>query len=564
MADARSEMGFGVITPLSPRPQGPVTAPRSRRRPTGEPPPLPRELGRAGRGWAWLTAAVLLVWVLVAVAGLGRQIDALDGWVLRHIVALRTHAVTAVAKRLQALGSPHAIVVMRWVILAVALTFRRFRHIAVFLGCVLVSTALAVAIAGIFLRPRPVGVEILGTWSGYAHPSRPIVDVAVTLVGLTYMLAPRGPWRNAAKAATAGYIAALAAARLYLGVEYPTDTLIGVVLGFAITLVAFRALVPTEVFPVTYRPGRAAHLDVGGRRGEAVVRGLCEQLGLTVVAVAPFGLDGSSGSTPLRITLADGSSLFGKLYARNHLRADRWYKLFRTLVYGRLEDESTFSTVRRLVQYEDYLLRIARDAGLPTARPYGFAEITPEREYVLVTEFLDGAAEISDVKVDDSVIDDGLRLVRQLWDAGLAHRDIKPANVLVRDGKVLLIDLAFAELRPSPWRQAVDLANMLLVLALRSDPERVYGRAVRVFSPDEVAEAFAATRGIALTSQLRARLRLDGRDLISRFRQLAPPRTPIPIQRWSIRRIGLTATVLGSVLVALDLMLVTLSGRTLI
>ena len=75
------------------------------------------------------------------------------------------------------------------------------------------------------------------------------------------------------------------------------------------------------------------------------MRGLCEQLGLTVVAVAPFGLDGSSGSTPLQITLADGSSLFGKLYARNHLRADRWYKLFRTLVYGRLEDESTFSTV---------------------------------------------------------------------------------------------------------------------------------------------------------------------------------------------------------------------------
>jgi len=181
-----------------------------------------------------------------------------------------------------------------------------------------------------------------------------------------------------------------------------------------------------------------------------------------------------------------------------------------------------------------------------------------------VVQLLDGAVELGEAQVDDQVIDEGLRIIRKLWDAGLAHRDIKPANVLVRDGKVLLIDLAFAELRPSPWRQAVDLANMLLVLALRSDPERVYGRAVRVFSPDEVAEAFAATRGIALTSQLRARLRLDGRDLISRFRQLAPPRTPIPIQRWSIRRIGLTATVLGSVLVAFELMLVTFSGRSLI
>ena len=42
-----------------------------------------------------------------------------------------------------------------------------------------------------------------------------------------------------------------------------------------------------------------------------------------------------------------------------------------------------------------------------------------------------------------------------MWDAGLAHRDIKPANLLVRDGRLLLIDVAFAEVRPTPWRQAV-------------------------------------------------------------------------------------------------------------
>ena len=36
------------------------------------------------------------------------------------------------------------------------------------------------------------------------------------------------------------------------------------------------------------------------------------------------------------------SSLFvaGKLYAITHVRSDRWYKLGRTLLYGRLEDEA--------------------------------------------------------------------------------------------------------------------------------------------------------------------------------------------------------------------------------
>ena len=60
---------------------------------------------------------------------------------------------------------------------------------------------------------------------------------------------------------------------------------------------------------------------------------------------------------------------------------------------------------------------------------------------------------------------------------------------------MLLIDVAFIELRPSPWRQAVDLANMMLCLALRSSPERVYQRALRQFSVQEISEGFAGARG---------------------------------------------------------------------
>ncbi len=139
------------------------------------------------------------------------------------------------------------------------------------------------------------------------------------------------------------------------------------------------------------------------------------------------------------------------------------------------------------MEYEDYLLRLMAAADLPVARTYGFLEITPEREYVIVTEFITDAREISDVAVDETIIDDALRVVRGLWDAGLAHRDIKPANILVRDGKVFLVDVAFAEVRPSPWRQAVDLANMMLVLSLSSDPDLVYERARQVFTDDELA-----------------------------------------------------------------------------
>jgi serine/threonine protein kinase len=175
----------------------------------------------------------------------------------------------------------------------------------------------------------------------------------------------------------------------------------------------------------------------------------------------------------------------------------------------------------------------------------GIVEITPEREYMLVTEFHAGAVEIGEAHVDDEVIDQGLLLIRQLWDAGIAHRDIKPGNLLVRAGELLLIDVAFVQVRPSPWRQAVDLGNMMLVLAVRTGPQRVYRRALAYFTEAELAEAFAATRGVASPTQLRAFIKRDPRDLLGEFRALAPPRPPIVLQRWSIRRVALAAAMLG-------------------
>jgi tRNA A-37 threonylcarbamoyl transferase component Bud32 len=342
-------------------------------------------------------------------------------------------------------------------------------------------------------------------------------------------------------------------ARIALGVDAPTDVLVGVGIGVSIPLLLFRRFTPNEVYPVTYRRGRAAHLDVGGARGVAIRRALADQLGLIVEDVKPFGLSGSAGSTPLRIKVKGDPprQLFGKLYAQSHLRSDRWYKLGRELLYGRLEDEKPFNTVRRLVQQEDYALRLMDDYGLPTPAPFGFVELTPEREYLLVTEFFANAVELGEATVDEGVIDDGLGIIRRLWDAGLAHRDIKPANLLVRDGRLLLIDVAFVEARPTPWRQAVDLANMMLCLGLRSSPERVYRRALQFFTVEEITEGFAAAHGLALPSQLRDLLRGEGRGLHAEFVRLLPsPPQPIRVQRWSARRVGVWAALLAVVVLA--------------
>jgi serine/threonine protein kinase len=181
------------------------------------------------------------------------------------------------------------------------------------------------------------------------------------------------------------------------------------------------------------------------------------------------------------------------------------------------------------------------DADVPSVRPRGFIELEAEHEYAILMTFLPNAEEADeDAPIDEGVIDSGLDVVRAMWEQGIAHRDIKPGNVLVRDGKVYLIDVSFAQMRPSPWRQVVDLANMMLVLALSTDAETVYARATRIFEPDEIGEAFAATRGITMPRQLREKLAEDGRNLVGAFRALAPLKDPIATQRWSLRRIALT------------------------
>jgi membrane-associated phospholipid phosphatase/tRNA A-37 threonylcarbamoyl transferase component Bud32 len=549
-------MAKPVDTMLPPPPaSAPETARRTgrQRRPTGAPPPLPRKIGATGVFWlVMVVASVTASIVVFRSTGFLSLVDRVDTWFLQRLADVRVGWLTTAARAIKAAGSGWAVTVLGVGNLAALLVFRRWRHLLVLLGSVFVLATFGELIFDSLSRPRPYGVTIISGWGGFSMPSPPVAFLALVLVGLAYTLVVPGRPRWYAKVVLGTVLVAFALSRMYLAVDHPSDVVFGLILGVAIPVMFFRVFAPNEAFPVAYRRGKAAHLDVTGPRGEAIKRAVRDQLGLTVLELKPVGLEGSGGSTPLRLRIAGDPDtyLFAKLYAKNHVRADRSYKLWRTILYGRLEDETPFQTVRRFVEYEDHMLRLLRDTGIRTAAPYGFVEITPEREYMLVTEFFKGAEEIGDVEVDDRVIDEGLLLIRKLWDAGLSHRDIKPANLMVRDGEILLIDAFFVQVRPSPWRQAVDLGNMMLVLAVRSDPKRVYDRALEFFTPDEIAEAFAATQGVASPTQLRAFMKRDGRDLLAEFRALAPERRPIAIQRWSVRRVALAMSVLLLTLLA--------------
>ena len=131
----------------------------------------------------------------------------------------------------------------------------------------------------------------------------------------------------------AAIIALVALARLYLAVDTPTTVLVAIIIGVA--FLRLPLAVRNEVYPVTYRRERTAHLDVGGRRGEAIRRALQDQLGVIVDDVEPFALEGSASSYLLRIKVKGEEDAAVRQAVRPESSAgccDRWYKFGRALL----------------------------------------------------------------------------------------------------------------------------------------------------------------------------------------------------------------------------------------
>jgi membrane-associated phospholipid phosphatase len=521
------------------------------RRPSGEPPPLPRD-EHSARWWWTLVGVVALGVAFEAVASSIDDLRFYGESLLRWFEDIRTPALTDVAEAFAFLTSFGAVQILRLVLALALILTKRFRHLVVALGTFVVIDWLVLTFLDVQVPPS--GVTPLIDATDFRFPSWPMTAFAITLFTMPFVLAPAGRVRKRAMTAAWILVALVGISRLYLGADYPSNVAYAALLSWVLCETLFRWFVPDEVFPISYRRGgNAAHLDLGGRRRDAVKEAMAAQVGLDVVEVEPFGLAGSGGSSPLRMTLADGSRVFGKIYATSHVRADRWYRIGRTILYGKLEDETHFTSVRRLAEYEDYALRYLAMNGVEVARTWGIVELTPNREYMLVTEFFEDSKNLGDSEIDETVIDQGLTLIRRFWDVGVAHRDIKPANLLVQGGRLQLVDVSGLEIRPTPWRQAVDLANMMLTLALQTDADRVYTRATAVFTPDEVAEGFACAVGMAVPTELSGRLKQDTRPIVERFKELAPPHEPVSIQTWGLRRVGLTATAVvgGLLLVAM-------------
>ena len=129
-----------IVTPAPGRP-GATTSGR-RRRPTGAPPPLPRQIGASGRVFI-AGALIMTVWVvLFAVTGWASELtEQADAAVLRAFARIRTEWAVTAARGIDRMATGWTMSAIAFALLVATLVFRRWRHLFAFLGTVLVLEA---------------------------------------------------------------------------------------------------------------------------------------------------------------------------------------------------------------------------------------------------------------------------------------------------------------------------------------------------------------------------------------------------------------------------------------
>ncbi len=291
------------------RPARVGTAALARRRPSGEAPPLEHHLQAAGTGW--LVALIVAVAASAAVfhsalGGRAAEVTAADGAIARWLMGIRIPGLAGLARAAADASAVPVTLLAIYALLVALLVLKRFRQLLVFAVSVELLSVLTQILQNMAQRPRPFAVPIRYSWAGFAFPSTQVAMGCAALAGVVLTLTPGGRWRRQAVRAAAAAIVVIGWARIYLGVDAPSDALTGAVLGIAVPLVALRLFAPETVFPIAYRRGPRAHLDLGGSRGEAIRRAVSEQLGMAITEIRPFGLAGSGGSTPMRLRVEEG------------------------------------------------------------------------------------------------------------------------------------------------------------------------------------------------------------------------------------------------------------------
>jgi undecaprenyl-diphosphatase len=300
------------------------------------------------------------------------------------------------------------------------------------------------------------------------------VAVATVLVASPHLARPTRRFGEA-------LVALLALSSLYLSRGFPTDLVAAIVLGWGVA----HAVEWVFGTPVG-RPARSQVDDALTKLGVPVVD-------LHLTSEQPLGRAVFVGD---RI---DGGGLVRVVaLGRDEADAQLLSRAWRYLAY-RDAPPSLLPSRRAQVEYEAYLMLLARDAGVDAPRVVvagssaSLALLVVEE--VAGTELYDlGASAVSDKLLDRLWAE-----LRSLHAARVAHGKLDARHVLVDDTDVRLVGFDFASGSARFRQTSGDVAQLLAATTAAVGAERAVAAAVRVVGKETVAAALPVLQPAALS-----------------------------------------------------------------
>jgi undecaprenyl-diphosphatase len=300
------------------------------------------------------------------------------------------------------------------------------------------------------------------------------VAVATVLVASPHLARPTRRFGE-------GLVLLLSLSSLYLSRGFPTDLFAAVILGWGVA----HAVEWAFGTPV----GRPARRQVE----QALIAFGVPVRDLRVTSEQPVGravfvADRADGGGEVRIVA------LGRDEADAQLLSRAW----RYVAY-RDAPPTVLPSRRAQVEYEAYLMLLARDAGVRVPRVVVAG--TSGSLALLVVEEVPGRQlyDLTAPDVSDALLDDVWTQLRVLHGARVAHGKLDARHVLVDDGDVALVSFDFAASSARFRQTAADIAQLLAATTALVGAERAVASAVRILGRETVAAALPVLQPAALS-----------------------------------------------------------------
>jgi uncharacterized membrane protein YbhN (UPF0104 family) len=358
----------------------------------------------------------------------------------------------------------------------------------------------------------------------------------ITMIGLT----GRPGWRNALSLAIGAY------AIVQLAVLNITG------LSILITLLAGRAI----GLAVRYGAGSASQRPPALDIAAALSTG---DMAVAAIRRVPQSSAGVAGSRHYEVTTRDGGQLNVVVFDRDQQAAGTFYRLYRLVrVRGQVARGVPLS-VERTVERQALLSYATQEANVPTPRLLTAVRVGSDAA-VLAYEHCEGTTLAERNRCTDAELRCVWDTVNRLHARHVAHRGLTADRIMFTpDGQVMLLDPGDGDVAASELQVRLDLAQLILELALYVGPEKSAQLAVEKVGGTGLAAVLPLLQPVALVRSTRHALRRR-RDVLPALRKALQAAVPsgevVPVQLERIRArtlVTLVASVAAVYLLAGEL-----------